>query len=424
MVGTSGVEGWQQQQQSYRCQAARRESSPLLYIEEADLYIDSDYMQSSQSAEARRKKILDLTRVIVLHQKTCAIRAKYSRRWWVRPLFASHDEQGAWLNLIPQMRETDPDRFYNFMRMTPDCFDRVLELVSPYIRKRSWRKFIEPGERLAITLRHLASGDSALSLSYLFRVSDQCISNIFLETTTVLWHALKDEAFPPINEAMWLRVAAEFEAYWDFPHGLGAIDGRHMRVKASPHCGSRLFNYEKYHSLILLAVVDAKHRFIVVESGANGSSLGLPFVFIGDNAFASGENMVTPFKGKFLDALKRVYNYRTICGSEALAKLIILATAALHNLHLIEEDSLPPQKRKYCPVGYAEHETADGRAVSGRWRNECKKLEGLCLQNLQLQVEPASSEEERLSGDEVAHRYMEYFIDNPVPWQWTKAHVL
>jgi len=47
----------------------------------------------------------------------------------------------------------------------------------------------------------------------------------------VLWHALKDEVFPDINETMWLRVAAEFEAYWDFPHCLGGVDGRHVRVK-------------------------------------------------------------------------------------------------------------------------------------------------------------------------------------------------
>jgi len=125
----------------------------------------------SVSAESRRRRIFVLTKIVALHRGKCSIRAKPKRRWWVRPLFASHDEQGAWLNLIPQMRETDPDKFYNFMRMTPECFDRVLELVSPFLHKRSWRKFIEPGERLAITLRYfvlIISNREWGSLRFLF----------------------------------------------------------------------------------------------------------------------------------------------------------------------------------------------------------------------------------------------------------------
>lgn len=63
---------------------------------------------------------------------------------------------GAYFTLIPTLRATDPDGFYNFMRMTVSTFDRLLELVGPCLQKRSKRKFVCPGEMLAITLRYMS----------------------------------------------------------------------------------------------------------------------------------------------------------------------------------------------------------------------------------------------------------------------------
>ncbi|XP_052125867.1 uncharacterized protein LOC127749901 [Frankliniella occidentalis] len=115
------------------------------------------------------------------------------------------------------MREYDQDEFYRFFRMTPDCFDWLLEKVGPFIRKRSNRKSVSAGERLAITLRYLASGDSQSSLSYLFRVFNEAISKIVTETTAVIWYTLKPLVFDEISEDFWRQKAAEFEAMWQFP---------------------------------------------------------------------------------------------------------------------------------------------------------------------------------------------------------------
>jgi len=60
---------------------------------------------------------------------------------------------GAWLTLITTMREYDREEYFKFMRMTPESFDWLLERVCPFIVKRSNRKPICAGERLAVTLR-------------------------------------------------------------------------------------------------------------------------------------------------------------------------------------------------------------------------------------------------------------------------------
>nr|CAI5838070.1 unnamed protein product [Callosobruchus analis] len=62
--------------------------------------------------------------------------------------------------------------FENFLRMKKVDFDYILETVSSRIRRKdtSMRRAITPKERLIITLRYLATGDSYRSLMYLFRV--------------------------------------------------------------------------------------------------------------------------------------------------------------------------------------------------------------------------------------------------------------
>jgi len=54
------------------------------------------------------------------------------------------------------------------------------------------RKTIPVQERLEITLRFLSSGDSFTSLSYLFKCSNQVISNIVHEVCNALVHELRN----------------------------------------------------------------------------------------------------------------------------------------------------------------------------------------------------------------------------------------
>lgn len=55
---------------------------------------------------------------------------------------------------MPNLR-VDPKRFYLYFRMTPECFDEVLDWIHPEIIKMStnFREPIPKQERLAITLR-------------------------------------------------------------------------------------------------------------------------------------------------------------------------------------------------------------------------------------------------------------------------------
>lgn len=79
--------------------------------------------------------------------------------------------------------------------MSVEEFDYLLDLISPLIQKKDtvMRKAITPFERLCVTLRFLATGDSYKSLMYLFRIPANTISIIIPEVCDAIYSVLKDE---------------------------------------------------------------------------------------------------------------------------------------------------------------------------------------------------------------------------------------
>ena len=133
------------------------------------------------------------------------------------------------------------------------------------------RPCLEPGLRLAITLRYLATGDSYLSLEYGFRVANNSISKIVHETCDAIILELHEEFLKcPTTPAEWLEVSDKFSKRWNLDHVLAALDGKHVAIKCPPNEGSNYFNYKGFHSIILLALVDAEYKFLYVDVGANG----------------------------------------------------------------------------------------------------------------------------------------------------------
>ena len=80
--------------------------------------------------------------------------------------------------------------------MLPNQFDYVHNLVRPLIRKADKNcDSIGSDERLALTIRYLASGDSPRSLSFSYRIGLTTVHRIISETCLALWKALLEMKF-------------------------------------------------------------------------------------------------------------------------------------------------------------------------------------------------------------------------------------
>lgn len=142
---------------------------------------------------------------VVLAAAACVILAKCRRprRYWVRPSLQARARYSG-SDLLNDLNRDDTDpltgelrcdgSIKNFLRMSSNDFECLIVGIGHIISKKdtNYRKAIPVRERLAITLRFLASGDSYTSLSYLFKVSISTISLFVPEVCEALIGFLKD----------------------------------------------------------------------------------------------------------------------------------------------------------------------------------------------------------------------------------------
>lgn len=147
----------------------------------------------------------------------------------------------------------------------------------------------------------------------------------------------------PVTEDEWKIVSKDFQNKWNFPNTIGAIDGKHVVIEAPPNSGSSYFNYKGTNSIVLLALADANYNFIYIDVGCNGrhsdggifknSTLykalqegilnippdeplpkrkkSVPYIMLGDDAFALSKNLLKPFpRSRPLNIKQKVFNYR------------------------------------------------------------------------------------------------------------------
>ena len=57
---------------------------------------------------------------------------------------------------------------------------------------------------------------------------------------------LQDYILPPETEKQWKNIAQEFGDLWEFPHVVGAIDGKHVLIEVPAKSGT-LYKTIKEH---------------------------------------------------------------------------------------------------------------------------------------------------------------------------------
>ena len=110
-------------------------------------------------------------------------RPRRRHNMWVRPWLLQREEKGAYHNIMGELYATDIPGFTNFMRMTPEVFEMIKTRLEPRLARQAtnYRAPISVGEKLALTIRYMATGESYISLSCQFRVGRSTISKFLSE---------------------------------------------------------------------------------------------------------------------------------------------------------------------------------------------------------------------------------------------------
>lgn len=190
--------------------------------------------------------------------------------------------------------------------------------------------------------RYLATGESFKSLSFTFRMGATTVGIIVKETVEVIWNILQPVHVPVPTEDDFIKISADYMDIWNFPNCVGALDGKHVKIKCPSHSGSMFYNYKKFFSIVLQAVCDANYKFSVIEVGGYGrqsdggtfqssalfkllskkqlnipteqclphTQIRMPFVFIADEAYPLQENLLKPYSRQTLNPEKLYFNQR------------------------------------------------------------------------------------------------------------------
>ncbi|XP_069688216.1 uncharacterized protein [Periplaneta americana] len=315
-------------------------------------------------------------------------------------IFRNRFTEGCFNTFIMRHLYNNATKFKEYFRLSPDQFDYFLSLIENDIVKLSTSFVQTPvtrAERLAATLRQLGTGESFRSLAFGFRISHCHISQIVREVLRSLCEKLAPIFLPNPTKERIKSVASDFYELWDFLNCCGAIDGKHCRIVCPDVSWSLFFNYKSFYSIVLLALVDARYRFIAIDVGSYGKEGDrgiyhksnfknvipllmpedsplpdniLPHVIVGDEAFHLSKNLMRPYPKSqcFIDNSKHIFNqrlcrarrtvenafdimskkfrvfYTPIAIKPETADLLITACCCLHNLmrssNLREEEEI------------------------------------------------------------------------------------
>ncbi|KAK0142949.1 putative nuclease HARBI1 [Merluccius polli] len=200
--------------------------------------------------------------------------------------------------------------------MSAQRFDYLLQRIKPFItHKRTHLNPVSLQERLAVTLRVLASGTSQNAVAISYKLGTTTVSRIVSEVCAAIWLGLRDDYVPFPKGSDWKDISRDFWRMWNFPNCLGCIDGKHVTIKAPVDAGSDYFNYKGAHSIVLMAVEFGTALLqntlqLPQPAHLSGTNTNLPHVFLGDAAFSLNVNLMRPYPGVNLDDGRKIYNYR------------------------------------------------------------------------------------------------------------------
>nr|CAI5852403.1 unnamed protein product [Callosobruchus analis] len=131
------------------------------------------------------------------------------------------------------------------------------------------------------------------------------VASIVKEMTRTLWNILQPIHMPVSTEATFRQISDDFMQTWNFPRCIGAIDRKHIKIKAQQHSGSMYFNYKHHFYIVLQGVCDANCKLIMIDVGGySKQSDGA------DAAYPLMTNLLKPYSRNHLTLENLNFNQR------------------------------------------------------------------------------------------------------------------
>ena len=184
--------------------------------------------------------------------------------------------QGWWANVWSY---SDDVRFKKNFRITKGTFLFILAEIKQDLEKETTAESpIAPEIRLAVCLYRLARGDYLHTVAELTGLGTSTVFEIVKEVSLTivcrLWQTFVAKNFPDNLEKQ-KDIMESFGSNWQYPCCVSALDGCHIPIKCpkgGQESAKEYHNFKNFFSIVLMALVDAKQRFMWASSGFPGNS--------------------------------------------------------------------------------------------------------------------------------------------------------
>lgn len=239
------------------------------------------------------------------------------------------------------------ERFKKTFRISKNTFSFILSRIRHDLERKTINEDpISPECRLGICLYRLARGDYHYTIAEMAGLGvstvHEIVSQVCQSIVENLWQECVMEHMP-YTEEQFKEKMKDMNDRWQFPFCWSAIDGCHIPIKCPPGGATsckEYHNFKNFYSVVLMAMVDSRYRFIWGSCGFPGNShdaiifqatelwerikehnfipdighkvadVTIRPLIIGDSAFPFQPWLLKPYTNAVLTEKQRYFNYR------------------------------------------------------------------------------------------------------------------
>ena len=255
------------------------------------------------------------------------------------------ERNNGWFNLV--WSTYSEQRFKKTFRVSRETFSFILARMRHALERDTVNEEpISPECRLAIGLYRLARGDYYYTIAEMTGLGVSSVCTICSEVTRAIvenmWEDCVNKHLPKTPEEFKTKIV-DMEELWQFPYCWSAVDGCHIPIKCPPgglESCKEYHNFKNFYSIVMMALVDSKCRFIwgtcgfpgnshdaiifqstqlwsdikegnfIPEIAANLNGVLVPPLVVGDSAFPFQPWLMKPYGNAVLTPEQRYFNYR------------------------------------------------------------------------------------------------------------------
>ncbi|CAF3219914.1 unnamed protein product [Rotaria sp. Silwood2] len=175
-----------------------------------------------------------------------------------------------WTEIVSKMNDR---KFKENFRLERSTFLFLVNHIVPLLKKddTKFRLTISVEKRICCALYCLGSSSELRTIGNLFGIGKSTVGKILHEFCGIIIEVFfyRIIKFPATDEEIKNTVNGFLDKY-NYLMCLGALDGTHISIKPPLGLESDYYNYKKFHSIVMLAVVDSNLHLTYVNVGAPG----------------------------------------------------------------------------------------------------------------------------------------------------------